>query len=123
MTGEFLPYAPEDERLPALLLDAYHPDLYGGVGQQTSDEIAQAVNALTPRLMLAGGLTPENVGERVKSLRPWGVDVASGVEGPEKGRKDTHRLKVFINESRIAYARLNLQPGSSSRTQVKHALE
>jgi len=47
--------------------------------------------------MLAGGLTPENVGDRVQRVRPWAVDVASGVEIPgQPGRKDPQRMKDFI---------------------------
>jgi phosphoribosylanthranilate isomerase len=95
LAESYLPYAPEDEPLPALLLDAYHPDLYGGTGEQASGEIARAIRGMTPRLMLAGGLTPENVAARVAAIRPWGVDVASGVEG-EPGRKDAAKMRSFV---------------------------
>lgn len=87
--------APEDGRLPSLLLDAWHPDLYGGSGELTPDEVARAVQAVAPRLMLAGGLNPENVAERVRSLRPWGVDVASGVESAP-GIKDAGKMRAFV---------------------------
>ena len=87
--------AVEDERLPSLLLDAWHPDLYGGSGEQTLDDVARAVQAVAPRLMLAGGLNPENVAERVRSLRPWGVDVASGVECAP-GIKDAGKMRAFV---------------------------
>ncbi|NDJ62161.1 MAG: phosphoribosylanthranilate isomerase [Chloroflexi bacterium] len=93
----FEPVAPTDERIPSLLLDAYHPDLYGGTGVQASIEIAQAVKAQTPRLMLAGGLNPENVGGIVAAVQPWGVDVASGVEVPDQpGVKDRGKLRAFV---------------------------
>ena len=73
----------------SLLLDAYHPNLYGGTGAQASDEVVRAVQQKTPRLMLAGGLTPDNVSTRVRDLQPWGVDVASGVEiDGQPGRKE-----------------------------------
>ncbi|MEO0565683.1 MAG: phosphoribosylanthranilate isomerase, partial [Chloroflexota bacterium] len=65
-----------DPRIPSLLLDAYHPKLYGGTGETASVEVALAVKDMVPRLMLAGGLNPDNVGERVNAIRPWGVDVA-----------------------------------------------
>ncbi len=99
----FRPQFPANERLPSLLLDAYHPRLYGGTGEQTSVQIALAVKAEVPRLMLAGGLTPENVAERVQAIQPWGVDVASGVE-PEgqPGIKDHTRVSAFIRAAKGA---------------------
>jgi len=85
-----------DVRIPSLLLDAYHPQLYGGTGEQASTEVAQAVKEKTPRLMLAGGLTPENVAARIAAIKPWAVDVASGVEGGTPGRKDAIKVQAFI---------------------------
>lgn len=102
LVTRYRPHAPTAAHLPSLLLDAYHPDLYGGTGEQASAEVAAAVMAVTPRLMLAGGLTPENVAERVQAIRPWGVDVASGVEGSIKGRKDAARVRAFIETVRDA---------------------
>ncbi len=52
--------------------------------------------AFTTRLMLAGGLTPDNVGARAAALRPWGVDVASGVEDGTPGRKDADKMRAFV---------------------------
>ncbi len=92
----YAPYAPQDQRAPSLLLDAYHPALYGGTAQQASIEVALAVSAHMPRLMLAGGLTPENVGERVAAIKPWGVDTASGVESGAPRKKDHARLRAFV---------------------------
>jgi phosphoribosylanthranilate isomerase len=100
LAEQYRPHAPKSDALPSLLLDAYHPDLYGGTGEQANIEVAAAVRDLTPRLMLAGGLTPENVSERVKAIRPWGVDVASGVEGAVKGRKDVERMRAFVEAVR-----------------------
>lgn len=96
---QFLAYAPSDENLPALLLDAHHKRLYGGTGLQASTEVALAVKALTPRLMLAGGLKPDNVAERVAAIQPWGVDVASGVES-EPGVKDADKMRQFVRQAR-----------------------
>ncbi len=88
---------PTDERWPSLLLDAYHPNLYGGTGEQVSTDVALAVKAQVPRLMLAGGLTPENVGGRVQAIQPWGVDTASGVEVEgQAGIKDAAKIKAFV---------------------------
>lgn len=99
--GKFLPV---DDRIPSILLDAYHPRLYGGTGEQASVETALAVKALVPRLMLAGGLTPENVADRIRAILPWGVDVASGVEDKTPGRKDAAKIRAFIDAARTATA-------------------
>lgn len=100
--ARFLVHAPREEGLPALLLDAYHPDLYGGTGEQASVDVARAVMAAAPRVMLAGGLAPDNVAARVRTIRPWGVDVASGVEDGQPGRKDPARVRAFIAAVRAA---------------------
>ncbi|MEO0565220.1 MAG: phosphoribosylanthranilate isomerase [Chloroflexota bacterium] len=88
---------PADERVPSLLLDAYHPKLYGGTGETASVEVALEVKGRAPRLLLAGGLNPDNVASRVAAIRPWGVDVASGVE-PEgqPGIKDIEKVAAFV---------------------------
>lgn len=97
----FKPQFPTDERWPSLLLDAYHPSLYGGTGEQASTEVALAVKAQVPRLMLAGGLTPENVTGRVQAIQPWGVDTASGVEFEgQAGIKDAAKVRAFITAVR-----------------------
>jgi phosphoribosylanthranilate isomerase len=90
-----------DPRIPSLLLDAYHPKLYGGTGETASVEVALAVKGMVPRLMLAGGLNPANIGERVAAIRPWGVDVASGVE-PEgqPGVKDPDKVRQFVGAAK-----------------------
>lgn len=92
----FAPYMPSDERAPSLLLDAYHPHLYGGTGGEAITEVAVAVRAGIPRLMLAGGLNPDNIGDRVAAIQPWGVDVASGVESGVPGIKDAAKVRAFI---------------------------
>ncbi len=95
----FAPYAPDDERMPSLLLDAHHKRLYGGTGLQASTSVALAVKEFVPRLMLAGGLTPDNIAERVDAIRPWGVDVASGVES-EPGIKDSVMMRAFTQQAK-----------------------
>ncbi len=90
-----LPHAPQ------LMLDAYHPDAYGGTGQRADWKLAAGVATTTPRLLLAGGLAPDNVQAAIATVRPWGVDVASGVEaGP--GRKDHHAVQRFIAAAKAA---------------------
>lgn len=88
--------ASPSERIPSLLLDAYNPALYGGTGETAAEDVALAVKGETPRLMLAGGLTPENVAARAAAIQPWGVDVASGVEGETPGRKDAAKIRAFV---------------------------
>lgn len=95
----FSKHFPTDERVPSILLDAYHPKLYGGTGEQASTEVALAVKELVPRLMLAGGLNSDNVADRVAAIEPWGVDVASGVEA-EAGIKDINKVRAFIQAAK-----------------------
>ncbi len=83
---------------PALLLDASNTGLYGGSGAIADWSIAAAL-AQTMPLMLAGGLTPDNVAEAVVAVRPWGVDVASGVESAP-GVKDAGKMKQFIERAK-----------------------
>jgi phosphoribosylanthranilate isomerase len=79
---------------PALLVDASVKGLYGGSGV-TADWNGAAELAKKYPLLLAGGLTPENVAEAVWQVRPWGVDVASGVESIP-GEKDPGKIKAFV---------------------------
>ncbi len=86
---------------PDLVLDAFRPDAYGGTGQTIdwtlAAEFARAVPPPARRTVLSGGLGPENVAEAVRRVRPYGVDVASGVEGRgTPRRKDPARLRDFL---------------------------
>jgi len=87
-----------NEAQPQLLLDAYHPHRFGGTGLQADLAVARSV-ASDCRLLLAGGLAPETVGAAIKAVRPWGVDVSSGVE-QAKGIKDHARVRAFIQAAR-----------------------
>lgn len=80
---------------PALLVDASVKGVYGGTGV-TADWNSTAELAKQYPLLLAGGLTPENVAEAVRQVRPWGVDVASGVES-SAGSKDANKMKAFVH--------------------------
>ncbi|GIK57193.1 MAG: phosphoribosylanthranilate isomerase [Chloroflexi bacterium] len=80
---------------PNLLIDAYHPTLRGGTGQTADWSVCAHLARQIPGLMLAGGLTPENVAEAVRVVRPYAVDVASGVE-ISPGRKDPALVRAFI---------------------------
>jgi phosphoribosylanthranilate isomerase len=83
------------------MLDAEVPGEYGGTGQRADWEVATRVAASLP-LMLAGGLTPENVGAAITTVRPWAVDVSSGVE--RDGVKDVDLIHDFVRAARSAAA-------------------
>ncbi len=83
---------------PALLIDACHPGQYGGTGQTGDWSLAQALAMQYP-VLLAGGLTPQNVTSALKQVRPWGVDVASGVESAPGG-KDPEKMAAFVRAVR-----------------------
>jgi phosphoribosylanthranilate isomerase len=84
---------------PQLLIDAYHPDLNGGTGKQADFELAREMAKRVPRLVLAGGLTPDNVADAIRVVRPYAVDVASGVEATQ-GKKDHGKVRAFIQAVR-----------------------
>lgn len=79
---------------PALLVDAAVKGVYGGSGV-TADWSAAAELAKKYPLLLAGGLNPENVVDAVRQVKPWGVDVASGVESAP-GEKDAAKMSAFV---------------------------
>lgn len=83
---------------PAFLLDASVKGVYGGSGV-TANWVGAAELAKKYPLLLAGGLTPENVAEAVSRVKPWGVDVASGVESTV-GEKDARKMVEFVKEVR-----------------------
>ncbi len=85
---------------PAYLIDGYSPGAYGGTGQTADWSLAAEISAQMP-ILLAGGLTPDNVGQAVAQVHPWGVDVASGVEA-SPGVKDPAKLYCFIEQARSA---------------------
>lgn len=88
----------------AVLIDSFVPGQMGGTGHVAPWHLLAGFDAGVP-LILAGGLTPENVGDAVAAVRPWGVDVASGVES-EPGRKDPTKVEHFVRAVRDAAARL-----------------
>jgi phosphoribosylanthranilate isomerase len=85
----------------ALLLDAYIPDQFGGTGHICDWEQAATV-AAQHRVILAGGLNPENVAVAVRQVNPFGVDVSSGVE-KQPGVKDPEKVARFIRAAKEAY--------------------
>jgi phosphoribosylanthranilate isomerase len=89
-----------EEWIPAvtLLLDAHDPVRRGGTGH-TIDWSAAARIAARRRVLLAGGLTPENVADAIVRVGPYGIDVSSGIER-EPGRKDASRVRALFDEVR-----------------------
>jgi phosphoribosylanthranilate isomerase len=83
---------------PALLVDTAVKGMYGGSGI-TADWLGAADLAKKYPLLLAGGLTPENVADAVRQVKPWGVDVASGVEA-SVGQKDPSKMRAFVQAVR-----------------------
>lgn len=79
----------------AWLLDSFVPGQLGGTGARFNWELAVEAKKFGRPIILAGGLTPENVAEAVRQVRPYAVDVSSGVESAP-GRKDPQKLKDFI---------------------------
>jgi len=93
-----------DPNVDAILVDSRTSSAVGGTG--TSYDWAAARQSLFEgadelKLIAAGGLTPDNVAEAIAALRPWGVDVVSGVEA-EPGRKDAAKVRAFIVNARAA---------------------
>ena len=83
----------------ACMLDTFKEGVLGGTGQTFDWEVARALSD-TYYFLLAGGLSPENVSEAIEEVRPWGIDVSSGVE--TNGQKDTFKIAQFIDQVRHA---------------------
>ncbi len=94
------PLARYTGHVSGFLLDAYTPDKLGGTGMIFNWDIAVEAKQFG-RVILAGGLAPDNVAEAVKYVKPYGVDVSSGVE-KEKGIKDLDKMKLFIGRAKGA---------------------
>jgi phosphoribosylanthranilate isomerase len=91
--------APNRAQSSHLLLDAHVPGAYGGTGV-LADWHQAADLARRRSIMLAGGLTPENVGAAIQQVRPWGVDVSTGVE--TNGAKDSAKIRAFVAAAQAA---------------------
>ncbi|MEP6788737.1 MAG: phosphoribosylanthranilate isomerase [Acidobacteriota bacterium] len=97
-------FTPEDVMkygVDAILLDAYSMKERGGTGETFDWGIAKGLQALIPRLYLAGGLSPANVAEAIQKVRPYAVDVSSGVES-SPGKKDPIKVAAFIKAAKEA---------------------
>ncbi len=95
-----------DASVDAILVDSRTATAVGGTGQTYDWEMARQSIFLTSKqtkLIAAGGLAPENVAEAIATLKPWGVDVVSGVEAAP-GRKDAAKVRAFVANARTASA-------------------
>jgi phosphoribosylanthranilate isomerase len=81
------------------VVDAYAKESYGGTGQVVDWNLAAEAARAVP-LLLAGGLTPKNVSEAIRKVRPYGVDVSSGVE-ISPGKKDHEKLRAFVRAAKL----------------------
>ena len=87
---------PESDTYDALLLDAFSPDAFGGTGKRIELGSAKTVMLETTKpVLIAGGLNPENVGEVIREIKPYAVDVSSSLES-EPGIKDSSLLRAFF---------------------------
>ena len=89
----------DDFGADAILVDSHAP----GSGEVFDWSLAEGA-PINRRVILAGGLTPDNVAEAIERIRPWGVDVATGVEA-EPGRKDARKVRDFVRNARAAAPR------------------
>lgn len=90
---------PRYETVAAYLLDAYVPGIAGGTGQRFPWQLAVEAKRFGKPIVVAGGLTPENVRHCIETTQPYGVDVSSGVEAAP-GRKDPGKLRTFLAAAR-----------------------
>jgi phosphoribosylanthranilate isomerase len=88
----------KDYRVAGYLLDAWSPGAYGGTGLVFNWEVAEIAKRYGP-IILAGGLTPDNVRQAVERVEPYGVDVSSGVES-SPGKKDPAKVQAFIRQAK-----------------------
>ena len=84
----------------AFLIEGFHADVYGGGGARADWQRVASLHHYG-RIILAGGLTPENVREAIRIVRPYAVDVCSGVESTP-GSKDWHKVQAFIRNAKDA---------------------
>ena len=99
--NEFKPENALDYDVEAIMLDAFDTKLRGGTGRTIDWSRARQTRNLVPRIILAGGLTPENVGEAISTVDPYGVDACSGLESTP-GKKVPERVATFIKAVRAA---------------------
>jgi phosphoribosylanthranilate isomerase len=98
--ADFEPESVVEYEADAILLDAFSGAERGGTGRVVDWALARRVRELVPRLFLAGGLSPENVGAAVGAVGPYAVDACSRLESAP-GRKDSLRVRAFVAAARV----------------------
>ncbi|MFO1462373.1 MAG: phosphoribosylanthranilate isomerase [bacterium] len=88
-----------------ILVDAYSDKAYGGTGLTAHWDLVHEAERFGKKLILAGGLNPDNVATAIAAVKPFMVDVASGVESAP-GCKDRHKMEVFISKAKSALVRV-----------------
>jgi phosphoribosylanthranilate isomerase len=99
--NEFRPEDALDYHVQAIMLDAFDSKLRGGTGRIIDWSLARQTRNLVPRIILAGGLTPENVTEAIATIDPYGVDACSALESTP-GKKIPERVMSFISAAKSA---------------------
>lgn len=99
VTNTFDVKAVEAYEVDAVMLDTKHNHLRGGTGRVFDWSVARQAALTIPRLYLAGGLSPENVENAIKTVRPFAVDACSALED-RPGRKNAERMRLFVNAVR-----------------------
>lgn len=102
----------------AILLDAYRPNEYGGTGETFDWTIARRAKHFVSHLILAGGLSPENVAEAIRVVRPYAVDVCSCLED-RPGKKNHARLREFLTQAKPPVQRSSPQASAEIVSQAK----
>lgn len=98
--NEFIPAHPDQyASVSAILLDAFSPSAYGGTGESFNWE---SIPLLNKPMILAGGLTPDNVVMAIETAKPFAVDVSGGIETDKKGIKDAKKMQQFYTNSLTA---------------------